>query len=72
MATAFVLGPQGYTVTRVLRVWVSLTSYSHIFLSLFKDNPYSGRAPGLSEGRARLLPASGHVSSLRNTAVWCR
>ena len=30
MATAFVLGPQGYTVTLVLRVWVSLTSHSHI------------------------------------------
>jgi hypothetical protein len=30
MATAFVLGPQGYNVTLVLRVWVSLTSYTHI------------------------------------------
>jgi hypothetical protein len=30
MDTAFVLGPQGYTITLVLRVWVSLTSYSHI------------------------------------------
>jgi hypothetical protein len=30
MATVFVIGPQGYTVKLVLRVGVSLTSYSHI------------------------------------------
>ena len=34
----------------------------------------AGRRPGpdLLEGSARLLPASEHVSPLRNTAVWCR
>jgi hypothetical protein len=35
MATAFVLGPQGYTVTLVLRVWVSLTSTVTLVLCIW-------------------------------------
>jgi hypothetical protein len=38
-----------------------------------EGDPFSGgRAPGLSGDSARLLPASGHVSPLQNTAVWCQ
>ena len=62
-------GPQGCTVTLALRVGVSLTSYSHM---VQREPVLRVEAPGLSEGSARLLPASEHVSPLRNTAVWCR
>jgi hypothetical protein len=54
-------------------------------LTLIKGNPFSGgRAPGLSEGSARLLPASewqvcfstskhgGLVSVIVRGLVWCR
>ena len=61
--------PRGYTVTLVLRGWACLTSYSHV---VYREPGLRGRAPDLLEGSARLLPASGHETPLRNTAGWCR
>jgi hypothetical protein len=50
-----------------LAAGVSLTSYSH----MVQREPVLGGGGGasLSEGSARLLPASGRVSLLRNTTV---
>ena len=43
-----------------------------VTLTSFKMDSFSGGGLSLSEGSARLLPASENVSPLRNTAVWCR
>jgi hypothetical protein len=60
MATAFVLGPQGCTVTLVLHVWVSLTSYSHI---VQREPVLRGEGPRFVGRQCALAPSLGHFTS---------
>ena len=47
MATAFVLGPQGYTVTLVLRVWVSLWQFDLVLSHCSEEEERQTRAVAL-------------------------
>lgn len=54
----------GHTVTHALRIWLCLITYSHM---VQRETPFSGGgASGLSEGKAWLFPASGHIFPFRN------